>query len=556
MKTCWMCASALVLWAAAAAVQAQPALPPRAGIVGERVLALDEAVGQAMANNPDIAIARAAVERATSDVAFALGAFDPQLTTRVSFERQVTPVSSLIGGSASGRLTQQGLAVGPGLQGRLPAFGTRYQMSFTSRRQTTDNQFVTLNPQFPSDLRLSVTQPLFRGRSIDGDRRQLTLAKQNEAMTDEQFRQGVMDLALQTELAYWDLLLAEQSLAIQLEGLQLARDQVASNQRLVDQGTAAPIDVMEAESQAAIFQQNAIAQQAAVARMENALKSLILPDRSSPVWSTALRPTTTTTAEPPVESLDAAVRRALANRPELQQAQIAASTNEAETAFFKDERRPQVDLVASYISSGLAGRLKPEGPNPLTFGTQPLIDRLNTLSALQGLPAISLSTSAGPSVPDALTGGWGQSLSTLAGLDFPAVEVGVQFSLPFRNRRADARFASSTVEGRRLRLQVQRLELGVEAEVRNALQGIVSAQAGLGAARQARAAAEELYASEQRKFDAGTSTVFLVLQRQAGMITARGQQARSEAELRRAHALMQRATGGILAAHRITLAPL
>jgi outer membrane protein len=141
----------------------------------------------------------------------------------------------------------------------------------------------------------------------------------------------------------------------------------------------------------------------------------------------------------------------------------------------------------------------------------------------------------------------------LAGLDFPAVEVGIQISLPFHNRSADARFASSMVAGRRLRLQEQRLEQAVEAEVRNAMQGIVSADAGLSAARQARTAAEDLYASEQRKFDAGTSTVFLVLQRQAGMITARSQDARSETELRRAHAQMRRTTGQILTAHRIAV---
>jgi len=548
-----ICAAALLLWATGRPVHAQPALPPRVGIVGESFLALEDAVAQALTNNPDIAVSRATVEQAVNEIAAARGAFDPQLTTRLSFQRQVTPVSSLIGGSASGSLTQQGFAFGPALQGMLPAFGTRYQVAFNSRRQTTDNQFVTLNPQFPSELSLSVTQPLIRGRRIDNDRRQLTLAKQNQAMSDEQFRQAVMDLALQTELAYWNLFFAEQNLAIQLEGLQLARSQVASNQRLVDRGSAAPIDVMEAETHAATLQQNAITAQAAVTRTENALKTLILPDRSSPLWSTALRPTTMSTVEPPVESLDAAIRQAFANRPELKQAHIAASTSQAETAFFDEERRPQIDLVASYLSSGLAGRLKPAGPNPLSFGTQPLIERLNTLSALQGLPALSPSIGATPSVPDALTGGWGQSLSTLAGLNFPAVEVGVQISLPFRNHRADARFASSVVESRRRRSQMQRLEQEVEAEVRDALQGVVSARAGLSAAQQARTAAEDLYASEQRKFDAGTSTVFLVLQRQAGMITARTQHARSETELRRAHAEMQRATGEILAAHRIVL---
>jgi HAE1 family hydrophobic/amphiphilic exporter-1 len=553
VSTCRILAAALLFSAVGSAAQAQSPLPPRVGIVGERSITLGEAVALAMANNPDVAISRGVIEQATNDIAAAQGVFDPLLSTRLSLQRQVTPVSSLIGGSASGSLTQQGFAFGPGVQGRLSAFGTKYQVAFNSRRQTTDNQFVTLNPQFPSDLGFNITQPLFRGRGIDSDRRQLTLAKQNQAMSDEQFKQVVMDLALQTELAYGDLFFAEQTLAIQLEALQLARDQVRSNQRLVDRGTAAPIDVLEAETQAATFEQDAIAAQALVARLENSLKALILPDRLSPLWSTALRPTTTFPPESPIESVEDAVRLALANRPELKQSQVAAATNQSETAFFRDQRKPQVDLIAGYLNYGLAGRLKPAGPNPLTLGTQPLIDRLNILSATQGLAPIAVSTGAGSSVPEALTGGWGQSMSTMAGLNFPSVEVGVQISLPFNNRSADARFASSLVEGRRLRLQEQRLEQGVEAEVRNALQGVVSARAGLGAARQARTAAEDLYASEQRKFEAGTSTVFLVLQRQSGMIAARNQHARSETELWRAHARMKRATGEILAAHQITM---
>src|SRR2546430_6577199 len=113
-------------------------------------------------------------------------------------------------------------------------------------------------------------------------------------------------------------------------------------------------------------------------------------------------------------------------------------------------RRPPRSTLFPYTT--LFRSLKPAGPNPLSFGTQPLIDRINTLSAVQGLPAIALSTGIGTSVPDALTGGWGQSLSSLAGLNFPTVEVGVQISLPFGNRRAAARLASSVVEGRRIRL--------------------------------------------------------------------------------------------------------
>jgi HAE1 family hydrophobic/amphiphilic exporter-1 len=530
-------------------------LPPRVGITQDASISLIDAIAQALMNNPDVAMARIAVDQATRGVGAANGAFDTQFGLQTSFQRQQVPVSSLIGGAASGKLTQDGLVFGPDFRGVLRDTGTRYELAFTSRRQTTDNQFVTLNPQFPTELSVTVTQPLFRGRRIDEPRRQLEVAKQNASLTDAQLRQRVMDLALQTEAAYWELRFAEENLRVQLQGRDLARDQVASNQRLVNQGVAAPIDVLEAETQVATFSQRIFGAQAALTRAENALKTLILPDRSSALWASALHTATSAPPDAAVLSLDEAVRLATTNRPELSQAAIATATQAAETRFFGDQRRPQVDLVGTYSSAGLAGRVIQGGANPFSFGTEQLIERINVLSGVQGLaPLPSFPAGGGGStIPPVLTGGFGQSLSNLGGLDFSTVEVGVRIGLPLGNRTADARYATAVAEQRRLELRTTQIEIAIEASVRNAMQAVESARAGLDAAVQARSLAEQQYASEQRRFEAGTSTVFLVLQRQTAMIATRTQHARAEADLNRSLAELHHATGQILAAHQITV---
>lgn len=531
-------------------------LPKRVGVTEEASIALADAIAQALKNNPDVGMARVAVEQATDNIAAAGGALDPQLSVQSSFQRQEVPVSSLIGGAASGKLTNEGLLFVPGVKGMLAPTGTRYDLSFTSRRQTSDNQFTTLNPQFPSELRLSVTQPLLRGVRVDEPRRQLDLAKQNATLSDAQFRQRIMDLTLQTELAYWDLSFAEQTLQIQLEGLELARNQVASNQRLVSQGLAAPIDVLEAQTQVAILRRNAFGAQTALTRAENALKTLMLPDTRSSLWASALRPSTAPGEDPALGSLEESVSLARSSRPELAQAAIATATHEVDSRFFADQRKPEIDLIGAYSSAGLAGRVISAGPNPFTAGFLPLIERLNALSGLQGLaPLGGFSLGGGSTVPAALTGGFGRSLSNLAGFGFPTLEVGVRIGLPFGNRTAEARYASSVAEGRRLRLRTEQLELAVEAEVRNALQAVESAKNAREAALQARTLAEEQYASEQRRFEAGTSTVFLVVQRQTAMIVTRTEYARAEVELSRSTAQLRRATGQILTAHQINVTP-
>jgi len=69
----------------------------------------------------------------------------------------------------------------------------------------------------------------------------------------------------------------------------------------------------------------------------------------------------------------------------------------------------------------------------------------------------------------------------------------------------------------------------------------------------ARKSAEDQYASEQRQFQAGTSSVFLVLQRQTDLINARSREARAEADLGIAAADFDRATARTIETQNISL---
>ena len=181
----------------------------------------------------------------------------------------------------------------------------------------------------------------------------------------------------------------------------------------------------------------------------------------------------------------------------------------------------------------------PPGPNPLTASTIALTNQLNELSTLAGLPQISIPSTS--TLPPILVGGYGQSLSALTSGSFTSAQVGVQFSLPIRNRTANAQVEFSVAEGRRLKVQRQQTEMAIEQDVRNALQTASSARSRLAAAITARLYAEQQYSSEQRQFQAGTSTVFLVLQRQTDLISARTREVRARADLGEAVANFDRA---------------
>ncbi len=552
---------ALALLAQTAPGPTSPALPPRKplevpqriGIFGETTISLAEVVQRTLANDRDIAISRIARQEAVLNIKGAKGYFDPRLGLNGHRLRSVTPVSSLIGGAANGKLTQKELYADPQLSGSSPWLGTTYKLDFASARQSTDSEFVTLNPQFPTSVNLNLTQPLWRGLRYDDNRHRLQVARKNQRMSDEQFRQRVIEVTTQAIDAYWELAFAHRNLAVQIEAVRLAEQQDASNRRQVEQGLLAPADVIQTQTQIATFQQNVFIAQEALTRSENNLKALILATRDDFMWGVALTPETPMNTAAITPALPEALKIALAGRPEIAESAVNISINQLDVRLNREQAKPQIDALATLSLQGLAGHPVPPGPDPFTAGLIPFATQINQLSALAGLPPLPPINLGSNQIPSIFVGGYGQSLANLTNASFPTAQVGVQMSLPIRNRTASANAAISALEGKRLKAQSDQIAMAVESDVRNSLQAVSSARARLDAAVLARRSAEDQYSSEQRQFQAGTSSVYLVLQRQTDLTAARSREARAEADLSEAFADLDRATAHTIEAQNISL---
>ncbi len=517
-------------------------IPARIGIVTSTPISLQEVVQRVLANDKDLQVSRIARDEAVYNVRGAQGYFDPRIGLNAHHQHNISPVASVLGGAPNGRLIQDEWLADPQISGAFPALGGTYKLDFSSLRQTTNSQFATLSPQFPTSVNLNLTQPLWRGLLYDDNRHRLQVARKNTQLSNEQFRQRVIEITTQGIQAYWELDYAYRNLQVQIEAVRLAEQQDASNRRQVAQGLLAPIDVIQTQTQIATFEQNVFAAQQMLTSAENAVKVLILPDRNDLLWTAALVPQEhVDDARPVLPGLDEAMKRALEGRPELAQSALSIQINELDAKLSREQVKPQLDAVATLSATGLAGTQLAAQSNSFASAFGPLVDRLSTLSALAGLPPVPQISLGGGQVPSIFIGGYGQSLSGLAGGNFPAATIGVQMSLPLRNRTAQAQVAISSAEGRRLKTLQQQLEMAVLQDVRNALQIASSAQAQLDAATDARRYAEQQYAGEQRQFLAGTSTVFLVLQRQTTLIGARTREIRARADVREAGANVDRA---------------
>jgi outer membrane protein len=499
----------------------------------QRPLTLADAIELALENNRDIEISRKGTRIAEFDLRAARGFYQPRLTGTTLYERSTVANVSIF--SSNPTTTTSAIVGNAGVTGYIPRFGTVLRGDFNNTRLTSNNPISILSPQFNSNLGFTLTQPLFRGRRFDVPRRNIEIAKANLDLTDAQFRQRTIEVVAQVQRAYWDLTFALRNLQVQRDSVRDARRQLEHNRRLVEEGQLAPIDIVAAETQVANIEQAVYEALNVVNLAENALKAALAPSRRDALWNEAITPVEPVDLSVPDPTITEATELAIANRPELAINSTQRSINQIDQRLYRDQRKPQIDLVASYTGSGVGGSQNPNF-NP-TFPTACTINPTSPGCQQQQANLASLT---------------GSPFTDLLANRYPTYRVGVNFNLPlFGDKTAAAQLGRSIVEGERIEVQREQIEQAIEVEVRNAIQAIRVRTAQLRSAAIARENSERQYESEQRRLDEGQSDTFRVLERQTALTIARSNELRARIELNKAIAELERATGNTLKANDI-----
>lgn len=541
----------------AAGYRASPLEVPSGQLIGVTqtpfvAIALDDAIAMTLSRNTDLAVAQANRRIANFQVIAAQGAYDVRFQVAPTFSHVASaPQSTFAAGPNFGPIVQNTLGLNAGLSA-ITANGQQYRVDAMSSRVENNNTFNSFNPTYPSALSFNFTQPL--GRRISGDetRRQLELSRINAQSSAETLLLGASNSVASVSNAYWDLVAAWRNVAIQEEALRQAASQQRSNERLARQGVNAPVDIVQSNTQVNVFQDNVFSALQNVARLQNQLKTLLLADPADPMWNANLVPSSPVRALPPEPTLVELVTRAIARRPELAQISSARQTADVNLSFAREQLRPQIDLQLGYTTNGFAGQPTDLNANPFLAGQAQQIAIINALVANANrtlppnmrIPFLQGGGNVPP--PGYLRGGLEQSLNNLAANRFPAYTATLNFGLPLRNRTARANYAIAQEQERSLEVQQAGVVQRIIAEARNALQTYRSTRYRLIATSAARNASEAVLASEQRRFRAGASTTFLVLQRQVDVANNRGRELQAQTDLNKAVVELQRASGAIL----------
>jgi outer membrane protein TolC len=549
--------------------QARP-LPPvpslsRLGVNSESVpVSLNDAIKRALENNNDIEVARDDVRIAETQLRALEGIFDPIFAVTPQYDKRISPQQSSLGGGSVTSTTTYSLS--PSVQKQFGKGGGNYFLQFSNSHTNTSNSFSLLNPFYSSNLSLGFTQPLLRDRSIDNNRRQIRIQRKRLDQTDADFRQRTIDVINRVQQAYWELVFALRDQQNQLANLNLSRESLRNIEAQIAAGAKAPLERAEVQTELANRETALYSAIQAVAIAENNLKVLIFKNPSSPEWSAQLTPTETPKFDTTPVNLDDALKAARDNRPALRRLRLQNDINDIDISFFKNHTKPQIDLTGTLALTGLAGNslgtiVPPGTTQPLIVGN-PLLDPsaflLNEIQAIQraqGLPVAVVPSTVveANTINPTLVGGYGQTIRNLFGGDTRNITVGVAISFPFKNKTAEANLAGARIQKEQLQASTRSQEQLIEVDVRNSAQAVESARQRVLSAREARVNAELQLEGEQRLYQVGRSTTFLLFQRENALANARASELRAETDYNKALADLQRATSTTLRANNVVV---
>jgi outer membrane protein TolC len=507
-----------------------PPVLTRLGVQSDNLLplSLNEAIRRALENNNDIEVARNDVLLAETTLRSFQGVYDPVLNFNPEINNLVQSQQSTLGGGTdqTGTLTTTDFRFDNSISKFFSVGGGSYQFFFNNNRRTTNSRFNQFNPVYSSSLGVTFTQPLWRDRSIDNNRRQIRIQRKRLEQSDADFRRRTIDVITQVQRAYWDLVFALRDQQNQIANLNLTRENLRRVEAQIAAGAVAPLERAEVQTELSRRESDVLIATQSVTVAENNLKQLILRDTQAREWSAQLTPMDAPSFDSTPVNLTDALAEARANRPELRRLNLSREINSIDLQYFKNQTRPRIDLQATVASTGLSG-------TPI-ITTDPITGEVIPSTAAPGL-----------------IGGYGRTLRNLFNFDTRNLVAGVAIQIPLRNRTAEANLAGARIQRTQLEATMRLQEQSIEVEVRNAAQAVETARRRVLAARSARENAELQLAGEQRLYQVGRSTTFLLFQRENQLANARNLELRAETDYNKALADLQRATSTTLRANNI-----
>lgn len=377
--------------------------------------------------------------------------------------------------------------------------GGRFTASLNSYKSDTNRRFQTINPRYGSTLTLDFSQPLLKNFGFKISRREIILATNNREISENQYNHTLINTIFQVEEAYWNLVYSIENLKVRKQSLQLARDLMEENEKKIEVGSMAPIEIYTAQAEVATREAEILQAEALVKNNEDLLKTIINLSASEGGNYVDILPTDKPIYEKREIKLEEALITALENRPDLKATKIDLKNKELNLSYARNQLLPELNLQASYWSPGVSGdRLLYLDDDPLT--------------------RVVVGT-----IPGAAT----DALKDALKFKYNNWSIGLTISVPLNTIVSRAEYAQARVNLEQAMLRMQSQEQQIFLGIKTAVRAVQTNYKSVQAYKAARELAEKKLEAEEEKFNVGKSTNYLLLQYQRDAGNARSAELRA-----------------------------
>lgn len=450
---------------------------------------------------------------------------DPQLVFYGNFGHYTSPLSNTIITGTNALVQSQ--RVYEAQYSQYNDFGTYWQLTYVGNWNKFNSQFYNINPYNAAYLDFQFTQNLLYGFGRPVLARFIRVAKNNEKVSDLQFKQQVITTIAAVLNLYWDLVSFNDDLKARKDELATAQALYDDNKKQVQIGTLAPIEVTRAEAQVYSAQQDLLVSQTNLSQQEIVLKNALSKNGvASPTLADVHVVPLDTFSVPEkdeLKPLDELVREALANRVEIAQLRLNVDSDRLNLAGVRNELKPTLQVFADVRNSGLAGSY-------------------NVLAQPGELESVPF-----------LTGGYGTLVSQIFQRNFPTYSAGISLNIPLRNRAAQSDYVTSALTMRQDQLNLQKQDNQVRVDVQNAVIGLRQARVRYDSAVKARILQQQTLDADKKKYALGASTVFQIVTDQQNLATAASQETQALANYSHARIAFDVSMGTTLDVNHVSI---
>lgn len=492
-------------------------------VEGKLELSLKAFLDLVMANNPNVSIQRLTVISFEDAVMRAFGNFDPLGTASFQSTRSLTQgTTALSGASTLDNLTQP---FSLGWQ-QLLTSGATYNINYFDTKSSTNSSFATINPTYNSNLSVSFSQPLLRGRGSFITKLPVTIARVRLTSARSTVEDQVIQILVNAEQSYWGVVGAREGVRVAEENYKLADTALKRANRELELGASSPLDIFQPQANFANAELARTQARYNLEQAEDALRMQMGADldvkyRSMPIVAT--EPVT----PPPDADLDRErlVALAMDKRQDLRAARQSLDVDDLSIRQANDNLRPNLALTGQYSTSGIGG---PSYVLQNVFG-------------------------GGSQIVSVTPGGVTDALSQMFGFGQPTYGFGLSLTLPIRNRAAAANLTDATVGKKMDALRMRSIIQTVRLQVLNAVTNLQNSRASVDLAKSARDLAQKRVDAEQKKYELGIDQIFFVLAAQTDLTAAESQLVNQTISYRLNQLALLRALGTLLEERRITV---